>query len=52
MPQPKKDAVIVHMKMDRTTHDKLDRYCAETGLSRTAAIEQILNDYFCKKTRR
>jgi len=52
MPQPKKDAVKVYMKMDSTIHDKLDRYCAETGLSRTAAIEQILNDYFCKKTRR
>ena len=48
MPQPKKDAVIVHMKMDRTTHDKLDKYCAETGLSRTAAIEKILKEHLVK----
>ena len=48
MSQPKKDAVIVHMKMDRTIHDKLDRYCAETGLSRTAAIEMILKEHLAK----
>lgn len=48
MPQPKKDAVIVHMKMDRTIHDKLDRYCAKTGLSRTAAIEKILKEHLAK----
>ena len=55
MPQPKKDAVIVSMKMDRTVHELLVEYCSRTGLTKTAATEQILDkyliDYFRKSKR-
>ncbi len=46
MPQPKKDAVKVYMKMNSTVHDKLGRYCAKTGLTKTAAVEHILTEFF------
>ncbi len=45
MAQIKKNAKIVNMKLDRTVYDKLDRFCGETGLSKTAATEKILDQY-------
>ena len=45
MGQPKKDAKVISMKMDRTVSDKLDIFCDETGLSRTVAIEKILDKH-------
>lgn len=46
MSQPKKDAVVISMKMDRTVHDLLVEYCSRTGLTKTAATEKILREYF------
>lgn len=52
MGQPKKDAKLISMKMDKIISDKLDMFCDETGLSRTVAIEKILDkhlsEYFNK----
>lgn len=45
MAQIKKDAKIINMKLDRSVYDKLDQFCKETGLSKTAATEKILNQY-------
>lgn len=45
MPRPKKDAKIINVKLDRTIHDRLDRFCEETGMTRTVALERILNQY-------
>lgn len=45
MPQIKKNAKVMNMKLDVTVYDKLDRFCSETGLSKTAATERILDKY-------
>lgn len=45
MPRPKKDAKIINVKLDRTIHDRLDKFCEETGMTRTVALERILNQY-------
>lgn len=55
MSQPKKDAVIISMKMDRTIHGQLVEYCEKTGLTKTAATEQILSSFFsehCNKRKK
>jgi metal-responsive CopG/Arc/MetJ family transcriptional regulator len=45
MPRPKKDAKVVNVKLDRNIHDRLDQFCEETGMTRTVALERILNQY-------
>lgn len=45
MPRPKKDAKIISVKLERGIHDRLDSFCTETGMTRTVAIERILNQY-------
>ena len=45
MAQIKKDAKIVNMKLAKPIYDKLDQFCKETGLSKTAATEKILDKY-------
>ena len=45
MPQIKKDAKIVNMKLDRSICHKLEQFCLETGLSKTVATEKILDQY-------
>ena len=46
MAQIKKDAKILTMKMDRHVHERLEKFCSESGLSKTRAIEKILDQYF------
>ena len=45
MAQIRKDSKIVNMKLDRSVYDKLEQFCDETGLSKTAATEKILGQY-------
>ena len=45
MPRTKKDAKILNIKLDRNIHDRLDQFCDETGISKTVALERILNQY-------
>lgn len=45
MAQIKKNAKVISMKMDKTVSDKLDIFCQETGLSRTVAVEKILDKH-------
>ena len=45
MAQIKKNAKVIRMKMDKTVSDKLDIFCQETGLSRTVAVEKILDKH-------
>lgn len=42
MPRPKKDAVAVNIRMDRTIAERLEVYCEDTGQTKTTAIERIL----------
>lgn len=45
MPQIKKEAKVMNMKLEKSVHDKLQLFCNETGLSKTAATEKILDKY-------
>lgn len=45
MAQIKKDAKIINMKLDMSVYAKLNLFCEETGLSKTAATEKILDQY-------
>jgi len=45
MAQIKKESKIMNMKLDKTVYDKLDHFCEETGLSKTAATEKILDKF-------
>lgn len=46
MPQIKKDAKVMNMKLDKSVYNKLVQFCNETGLSKTVATEKILDRYF------
>lgn len=55
MPRPKtKDFKTVNFNMDIKVYEKLERYCEETGLTKTAAIERnldkALTEYFTRAT--
>ena len=42
MARAKKDGSHVSLYMDRQIAEKLDQYCKETGLPKTAAIEKAV----------
>ena len=44
MPRQKKDAVLLSLKLDRQINELLQRYCDETGQSKTTAIERMLHN--------
>ena len=46
MPRPKKDAKILNVRLDAGIHEKLEQFCYETGMSKTTAVEKILEQYF------
>ncbi len=43
MPQIKKDYKLITMKLDRRICEELDKYCSDVGMSRTEAVERILD---------
>ena len=42
MARPKKDGKYVNFYMDSELLKRLEKYCEETGLSKTAAIERFI----------
>ena len=42
MARPKKDGKTVSLIMEKDLYDKLEAYCDETYLTKTAAIEKAL----------
>ena len=40
MAREKKDAKLLSMRLDRDIHEKLEMFCNETGMTKTAAISQ------------
>ena len=46
MSREKKDAKILHIKLDRGIHYQLEQFCEETGMTKTVAVEKILYRYF------
>ncbi len=43
MPREKKDNHPVTIRMDASIYKKLNDYCKETGLTKTAAIERAID---------
>lgn len=52
MPRPKKDSKILNVRLDKEINDKLEKFCEESGQSKTVAVERFLNrcldEYFSK----
>ncbi len=46
MPREKKDARYLNIKLSSEIYDQLDRFCAETGINKTAATEKIMERFF------
>lgn len=46
MTKQNKDWKALNIKLDRTIYEQLEKYCEETGLSKTVAVERILSKAF------
>lgn len=46
MTKQNKDWKALNIKLDKTIYEQLEKYCEETGLSKTVAVERILNKAF------
>ncbi len=46
MPRQKKDAKILNIKLSTPISDKLEKFCEETGMSKTIATEKIMERFF------
>lgn len=45
MPRPKKDSVAVTIRMDADLFARMNAFCADSGQSKTAAIERAVGAY-------
>ena len=48
MSRAKKDAKLLNIKLDRGIHDQLEKFCEESGMTKTTATEKILEQFFEK----
>ncbi len=48
MSRSKKDAKFLNMKLDREIYDLLEKFCDETGMTKTMATEKIMDQFFEK----
>lgn len=46
MPKPRKDWKALNIKIQSSVYKQLEKYCEETGLSKTVAVERILSKAF------
>lgn len=46
MPKPRKDWKALNIKIQSSIYEQLEKYCEETGLSKTVAVERILGKTF------
>ncbi len=46
MARSKKDAKILNIRMDLDVYEELEKFCEETGLTKTTATEKILHKFF------
>ena len=37
---------ILNIKLDREIHEQLEKFCDESGMTKTVAVEKILQHYF------
>lgn len=46
MPKPREDWKALNIKIQSSVYEQLEKYCEETGLSKTVAVERILSKAF------
>lgn len=46
MPRSKKDAKVLNIKLATPIYIKLQKFCDESGISKTTATEKILERFF------
>lgn len=44
-----KESAYFSCRMDKTVSDQLDKYCDETGISKTKTVEKALSSYFTEQ---
>lgn len=44
MARQKKDASSAHFYLENALQERLEKYCEETGLTKTTAVERMLNN--------
>ncbi len=37
---------MLNIKLDRKVHEQLEKFCAESGMTKTMATEKILTQFF------
>lgn len=45
MPRQRKDSKPLNIRMDATLHDRLEQYCKDSKLPKTAAVELAVEEY-------
>lgn len=52
MSRPKKESKVLNVRLDVKISEELDKFCEETGMSKTNAVERMLqkclDEYFSK----
>ena len=51
MARPKKDGRYINCYMNSNVLDKLEKYCEDTGLTKTVAMERILDKFLTERER-
>ena len=46
MPREKKDAKLLNIKLASDIHDQLEKFCEESGMTKTMATEKVLSRFF------
>lgn len=49
MARPKKDGRYINCYMNSNVLDKLEKYCEDTGLTKTVAMERILDKFLTER---
>lgn len=52
MGRPAKDGKALNLYIEAEIADRLEQYCDDTGITKTAAIERILESYFDERDRK
>ena len=48
MPRKKKDAQFLHIRLERQINEQLEKYCSETGRTKTKTVEMVLSEFLDK----
>ena len=45
VPRPKKDHILLNMRVDRAVMERFNAYCEEAGQTKTLAFERIVTEF-------